>query len=494
MNKNEKNIKKIISIPEFVGVYKKLLNFSFFHFVALFIFIMLNTSSIAQDSIVVKGRFVGNTKYAKVLMKKFGVGSFPVGGAAIRKDSFTISLPSNIETGVYRFEYAMSESGQYLDLIINGTEKEIVFSLKANDENAAPDIIASNENKLWYNYKAQTNEQLLKIDLLNQFIYAYPNSESAVVKAAMQEWEQEKALYLKNFNEFKEAMRGTWAYEMVVNRPFYFTNPKDDPRIQDYERREHFWDGFNTNNTKLLNTPLYTEHILNFLRYWMNPNMNFSAEEKTNGFKRSVDVMMRQFSGNEQIHEFTYKYLTLGFKEIGEEEVLQYLDENYKELASRCFDNFEKTEFDKRMQGYSAMKVGNLAPDFKINRVSSPALAEGNKVSNLYKLKANKTIVVFWSSSCPYCLEEMPKLNEWAGTQKEIQIVAVSLDTDPQLHQETIKQFSNILHSCDYKGWDTEAAIKYYIAATPTFIVLDSDKKVIGKYSGFEQVKKSIIQ
>jgi thiol-disulfide isomerase/thioredoxin len=450
-----------------------------------FLFSLSTFHTFAQDSIVVKGTFIGNTKYAKVLMKKFGVGNFPIGGATIKDEKFSLSIPTSVAPGVYRFQYAIGEGEQYIDLIINGTEKEIAFTLQANEENATPVFVASDENKLWYNYKTQSNAQLLKIDLLNQFIYAYPNRNAAVVKAAMQEWEQEKALYLKNFNEFKEIMQGTWAYEMVVNRPFYFTNPTEEPRLQDYYKREHFWDGFNAQNPKLLNTPLYTEHILNFLRYWMNPNMNFSAEEKTNGFKRSVDVIMRQFAGNEQTHEFAYKYLTLGFKEIGEEEVLQYLDENYKDLANRCFDDFEKTEFDKRMEGYAALKVGNLSPDFQLNQESGKA-----KIKSLFKLKSDKTLIVFWSSSCPHCMEEMPKLNEWAATQTSLTVIAVSLDMNSSVHNESIKNFPNMIHSCDYKGWDTEAATKYYIAATPTFIILDKDKKVIGKYSNIERIKK----
>ena len=455
-------------------------------------FLLSSFHTFAQDSIVVKGTFIGNTKYAKVLMKKFGVGNFPIGGATIKEEKFSLSIPASVAPGVYRFQYAIGEGEQYIDLIINGTEKEIAFTLQANEENATPVVIASNENKRWYNYKAQSNAQLLKIDLLNQFIYAYPNRNAAVVNTAMQEWEQEKAMYWENFTTFKTAMQGTWAYEMVVNRPFHFSNPTDEPRLQDYEKREHFWDGFNANNPQLLNTPLYTEHILNFLRYWMNPNMNFSAEEKTNGFKRSADVIMRQFAGHAQTHEFAYKYLTLGFKEIGEEEVLQYLDENYKDLANRCFDDFEKTEFEKRMQGYAAMKVGNAAPDFELKVVSGKGEVESSKykAKSLYKLKAEKTIVVFWSSTCPHCLEEMPKLNEWAASQKNTKVMAVSLDTDKAIQEETIKKFPALLHTCDYKGWNTDAATKYYIAATPTFIVLDKDKKVLGKYSSVEQVVK----
>ncbi len=438
----------------------------------------------AQDSIVVKGRFIDNTKYAKVLVKKFDVGSFVVGGVTIKGDSFNIIIPSNIEPGVYRFVYSVSEGEQYLDIIINGKEKEITFSIKANDALAEPVFAASEENKKWYAYKSMTNAQLIRIDLLNQFINAYPNSKSNVIQVAIKEWEQEKELYLQNFNQFKTEMQGTWAYEMVINRPFYFTDPQESPRLQDYYKREHFWDGFNANNPLLINTPLYTEHILNYLRYWMNPNMNYSPEEKTNGFKRSVDVVIRQFAGNEKTHEFAYKYLTLGFKEIGEEEVLQYLDENYKDLANRCFDNFEKTEFDKRMEGYAALKVGNLAPDFQLNIVSG-----NTKVKSLFKLKSEKTLIVFWSSSCPHCMEEMPKLNEWAATQTGLTVIAVSLDMNSSIHNESIKNFQNMIHSCDYKGWDTEAAAKYYIAATPTFILLDKDKKVIGKYSNIDRIK-----
>jgi hypothetical protein len=50
----------------------------------------------------------------------------------------------------------------------------------------------------------------------------------------------------------------------------------------------------------------------------MIPSMNFLAEEKTNGFKPSVGVVIRQFGVNVQPHHFACKYLTLGFKEIGE--------------------------------------------------------------------------------------------------------------------------------------------------------------------------------
>ena len=440
----------------------------------------------AQDSIVVKGLFKGNTKYAKVLMLKFGVGSFPVGGATINKDSFSLKLPAAIEPGVYRFQYAMAEQEQYLDIIINGKEKNIAFNLQANEPLALPVFTASAENRLWYAYINENRKQLDRISLLNEFINAYPNAGAAVVKAAEQEWEQEKALYKIKFNQFKTQMQGTWAYQMVANRPYYFTNPKDEPRLQDYEKREHFWDGFDASNPKLINTSLYSEHIINYLRYWMNPNMNFTPEQKTEGFKRSVDLIIRKFSGNEKTHEFAYKYLTLGFKEIAEEDVLKYLDENYKTLAQQCYDEAEKSEFDRRMQGYLTIKEGNAAPDFAIKDESGKL-----KVKSLYKVKAQQSLLVFWSTSCPHCMEEMPLLNDWSANNKHVQVLAISIDKDTIAYKNSVVRFPNMIHSCDFKGWDSEAAVKYYIMATPSFILLDEKKRILKKASSFKQISEN---
>jgi len=441
-----------------------------------------------QDSILVKGQFVNNTKFAKVIMKKYGVGTFAVGGATIKNGYFSISLPPEIPIGVYRFQYAVAEAEQYIDIIINGKEKLIDFTILANDPLAYPQFVSSQENKNWYDYLKESSKQMERINLLNQFIHAYPQANAEVVKAAIKEWELEKALYFEQFTAFKNLMRGTLAYEMVANRPYYFADPKDEPRIQDFEKREHFWDGFDANNPALINTPLYTDHILNYLRYWMNPNMNFSAEEKTNGFKRSVDVIIRKFSGNKETHAFAFKYLSLGFKEIGEEEVLQYLDQQYKDLAEQCFDTFEKTEFEKRMIGYAAMKIGNKAPDFSLNLIEQTQSNKTKKKATLHQVKSAKTLLVFWSSNCPHCLEELPKINEWAAAHKEITVLAISIDTNKEIHDASIKKFPHLWHSCDYKGWNADAVLKYYIAATPSFILLDSNKVILGKYSNWDSV------
>lgn len=461
------------------SLLKRTIGFAF-----TFVFLLATFYCSAQDSIVVKGQFINNTKYAQVQMKKFAVGSFTVTGAKIKEEKFSMTLPPDIPAGVYRFQYAFSQSQQYLDIIINGKDKEINFTIDAFDDVAFPKFSKSKENQQWYAYLEETNNQLQRIELLNQFINAYPSPTAKVVQAAEQEWEEEKTLYHANLEAFTTKMQSTLACEMVANRPFYFTKPKDDFILQDYYKREHFWDGFDATNPTLINTPLYTEHILNYLRYWMNPEMGFSQEEQTEGFKKAVDTILAQFSGNEETQKFALKYLQLGFKEIGNEKVLQYIDEKYQELAAQCNDEgVDKMAFEKRMAGYAAMKEGEVAPNIAFEGLKL-------KVKNLYEIEARQVLVVFWASWCPHCMEDMPKINTWALANPTTKVVAISLDDNKAAYEEAIKEFPNLDHHTDLKKWEGKAVNDYFVYGTPTLILLDKDKKIIGKYASLDAMNK----
>jgi hypothetical protein len=55
-------------------------------------------------------------------------------------------------------------------------------------------------------------------------------------------------------------------------------------------------------------------------------------------------------------------------------------------------------------------------------------------------------------------------------------------------YETAIKAFPNITHNCDFKKWQGKAVSDYYVYGTPTFILLDRDKKILGKVTSFEQL------
>jgi hypothetical protein len=439
-------------------------------FLSLFVFFQ----SQAQESIVIKGEFKNNSRFAKMVVSKFGVGSFPIAAVPIQEGKFSLSAPMDIEPGIYRFQYSQT-SNDYVDLIISGKEKEIEFSIDLlSIENKSPQFTKSKENKIWYGYLAQSQKQLQKIELLSQFLGAYPSVKDKIVVQGSQALAVEKVNYVKQKNLLLNQNATTWAALIIKNKPYYFTNAKDDWRIQNLEKQTHYWDQINTTNPKLINTPLYTELILEYLKYYMNPEMNFSEAEMNEGFKKCVDTIMAKFSGNKDTEKFALKYLQLGFKEIDKSEVLQYIDQKYQTMALQCQDDVEKSAFENRMASYDAMKEGKIAPNIAFEDQTS-----------MYDIKSEKTLIVFWASWCPHCTEEMPKVNEWAKDHLDTKVIAISLDDNKAEYDLGIKQLPNLSHHTDLKKWDGKAAKDYFVYGTPTFILLDSQKKIIKKGSSF---------
>jgi thiol-disulfide isomerase/thioredoxin len=430
----------------------------------------------AQDSIRISGQFLHNARFAKVVVKKFNVGSFDIAAVPIQKDGrFNLSAPKDLEAGVYRFQYSQSDNNAYVDVIIDGKEKNISFSIDLlnEDEKRKPIFTQSQENQNWYRYQNQSQLQLQKITALQQALALYPNTTDKIISQLQKATHVEQSNYKTQETAFLMANKNTWAANMVANKPVYFTNSKEDWRLQDFAVRAHFWDNINTSNPALINSPIYTEHILNYLKYYMNPEMNFIEEEMNEGFKKSVDTIVHRFSGNPETNEFAIKYLQLGFKEIGNEKILQYIDENYKGLLAQCQDDSDKVAFEQRMASYAALKPGTMAPE--INFVK-----EG-KTIGIQDITTDYTVVAFWASWCPNCEEQMPLLESFLANHTNVTVLAVSLDNDQVAYSAAIQKYPSMLHSCDFKKWESKPVKDYFIYGSPTFVVLDKEHKIIDK-------------
>jgi len=456
-------------------------------FSVLFIlFVTLNCSLIAQDSILISGRLKGNTRFAKVIVKKFGVGVFDIAAVIIKNQEFSIKAPVSIEPGVYRFQYSQSSLSEYVDLIINGYEKEINFVLDVSQDKRMPVFTKSVENQNWYAWKQYVDSGLRKIGLLYQIVEQYPDTTEVVYRILLRTFNKAIKSFWEKRHQFVTRNETSWAGLIMKNTPYCFAQPCDLPQLQDSYRKRNYWQGINTTLPSLINTPLYTDLILGYLKYYMNPEIQFSETEMNERFKNCVDTVMLKFSDNEQTRQFAFKYLQLGFKEVGNEKIAQYINQTYNMPLQRCDDNdMTKEQYENRMVSYDNMKLGAQAPELTF--VGADGRPYGMKeIPNKY------LILVFWASWCPKCQIEMPKLEVFVQQNPEYASVAISLDEDYDVYYRAIKQYPSLIHDCDFQKWQGKAAKEYFIAASPTFILLNSERKIVGKYSGFESMLEEI--
>ena len=135
---------------------------------------------------------------------------------------------------------------------------------------------------------------------------------------------------------------------------------------------------------------------------------------------------------------------------------------------------------------YRKLAVGKVAPDITLKGDSSKF-----KVQSLNNINTKYKLVVFGASWCPNCQTDYPSLIGKYKKLKEshdLEIVYISIDTDKSAFQDYYKEAPFILF-CDGKGWATQAAKDYHVFATPTYILLDKELKIVAKLQSPEHLE-----
>jgi len=76
-----------------------------------------------------------------------------------------------------------------------------------------------------------------------------------------------------------------------------------------------------------------------------------------------------------------------------------------------------------------------------------------------------------------------------AARQENLQVVAISLNNDSRAYASAAEQYNQMLHYNDFQGWESQPVKEYFVYGTPSFYLLDTDKRLLGKFNGFNRLK-----
>ncbi|MBR3566448.1 MAG: AhpC/TSA family protein [Paludibacteraceae bacterium] len=118
--------------------------------------------------------------------------------------------------------------------------------------------------------------------------------------------------------------------------------------------------------------------------------------------------------------------------------------------------------------------------DITLPTAEGPAAALSDFVG-----KTDYVLVDFWASWCGPCRRAMPALVELYEQNRDngrLEIVGISLDTDPDKWQNAISNLGLAWkHMSDMKGWKSEAAEKYGVYAIPNTLLIDRNGKIVAR-------------
>ena len=252
---------------------------------------------------------------------------------------------------------------------------------------------------------------------------------------------------------------------------------------QDKELKKDYLKNVDFNDTLLLRTNLFTAKLMGYLTLFQNRNMDKKAMEKA--FVAPVDTILKKAQVNEKMYLFCLNYLVKGFEDFGFENLLQHIA-THQHLADFPGNSLQKIALQKKLRLITELAIGKTAPDFTARTL------KGKKIQ-LSNVKSDNTLLVFWASWCPHCTAALPKLKKYYDPKhpEKLQIIAVSVDESKKPVEKAIrKEGYTWINIAEQKGWDSPIAEMYGVSSTPTFFLLNKDKKIIAKPANIGELEK----
>ncbi len=391
---------------------------------------------------------------------------------------FTFSIPNESPSGLYRLYFANNKT---IDLILN--EENIDFTTELNEPVNQIKITESVENQIYYRYILKRNYDQYRLELLQPVLFYYPNTDPFYqnVSSQFNRIQQGLNTFTQNLLELNAQ---TYAGKLIATDRKPLINIDLNPQQQQVYLREHYFDLIKFDDPLLLRSNAITNSLLTYLSLYQDQSL--TKDQLEDEFIRAIDIMLEVTSENIEIHNFVIEYLINGFENYGFDKANSHIA-NLLMTDEDCENLEDETELAKRLATIKMLSTGKQAPPI-IVRDLNQELVELKSIDSKY------TLVIFWVSWCPHCTNLLPELHEfYLDKEGQLEMISISLDTSQKVLNDFMGthnfQWTTI---CQFGGWDSPLAKEYGIHSTPTLLLLDANKIIIGRPGTIGEIRKLI--
>ena len=355
-------------------------------------------------------------------------------------------------------------------------------------------IKGSDENKLFRDYQKFI---MVKGGMLQDARTSYA---SATNKSDSAFHEARYSAVNKEMNDYRDSIMKNHSASMMA----LFLNAMREPEIihkqpktrqdsiDNYDNyKAHYFDGITFRDERVLRTPFF---MPKFEKYY-----NDIIIQAADTLIKDIDYRLLLARTCPEMYRFLLNWYTdyyLNPKYMGHDAVFVHLFEKYHSKGLSNWLNEKQMETITRR---AYMQMANLlgAQGSNLEMVDS-----SGKRTDLYDVKADYTLICFWDPSCGHCKEELPRIDSIyraSWKKKGVKIYAVLND------HEKKKDWVNYIKEHKMGDWlhvyetpEKEKEISdskrpsyrqlYDVTQTPTILMLDKDKRIIGKRLSFLQL------
>lgn len=491
---------------------------------------LISTAAIAQSGYDIKVNFKG-CKDTIVYLVKYTFDQQYIADTSknVKNGQIHFKGKKELDKGVY---VLVSEGkSTYFDFFINENQKFAINVDMADMVNTLKSI-GNKENEQFFSYiKFMTNK--------NQDFGKVREEAKSKGKVDSAKYVNEKLKVLdadvKKFDkEFMEKNKGTYLYDVMnlktekepVDIP-KASNGRPDSVYQYYYYKNHFFDGVDFKDERIIRTPFFDDRIKRYFESVIVQHPDTVIKE--------IDKVMARCQQDNIVYNLLLGYFTYSSEQnkiMGFDKVFVHLSDKYV-LSGKASGVYSEETVKKIKERVDIMR--NLLLEAKVSDLFMIDSIYGRQVlkmgfdtsktskgitdlyyknldkltpmfKSLYDVKAKYTVLVFWAADCGHCQTEVPKLHENLKELKgKVDVKVYAVQTKEELFdswkkfivEKKLTDFINVFDPIHLNNLKE----RFDIYSTPVIYILDREKKikakrldatqVIGMIKALEEIEKN---
>ena len=247
--------------------------------------------------------------------------------------------------------------------------------------------------------------------------------------------------------------------------------------------KSHYWDGVELTDERLIRTPILETKLDKYYKDLVAPDPD--------SINREVDYMLALSRANDEMFKYLMVYFVQKYinpEYMGQDAVFVHLFERYINTGQA---EFFTEQYKKHMSDRAYSLMANLigAPAADLQMVDTTG-----KVTTLYSIPAEFTVICFWDPTCGHCKEVVPKVDsifQASWRNQGVKLYGVMVEGGQDNWRKFIKDnnlngWIHVYQTDDQKNADVAAGKPSYrqlydVYQTPVLYLLDKDKRIIAK-------------
>ena len=243
---------------------------------------------------------------------------------------------------------------------------------------------------------------------------------------------------------------------------------------------ENVWDDVDFTDTALVASESFQNRMLEQL---FNLTESGDMHRFDSLSMATIGNLLEKAKVNMRVYEYVLEFMLNGYSNMGREQVVDYLL-SYPMLFEGEIQVEEGMRLDSITEPYQKVRVGAKAPDVS-------GITIDGRPYRLYDSKAEKVIVVFWSTDCEYCHDFLVSIRKNLDLKSDFELVTFALaENEDEVTRSVKKMRLNGYHFYDDLRWESKPFLDYHITSTPTVFVLDKDRMIVCKPYDWYELKE----